>query len=159
LPPSVSAPPPGRGPLDCPSDPPAGGGWIAHPPLPDTEDPSAPRPVGCRAGITPGGIPIALDASSVRALWRPAGSTGWTTIPLASTGADSFAGTLPALGAAGDAEYLLYAASDSAGIDATAPASGVAAPYRYHAGPDLTPPAIAHAPAHDQGAARMPQTL
>src|SRR5207245_1089743 len=85
----------------------------AHPPLPDTEDPSAPRPVGCRAGITPGGIPIALDASSVRALWRPAGSTGWTTIPLASTGADSFAGTLPALGAAGDAEYLPRAGRDS----------------------------------------------
>ena len=137
----------------------AGRVHIAHAPLHDTEDALSPRPVGARVTIAQGGIRIAVDPSSARAFWRPVGAGPFTAIPLGPAGADSFAGTLPALPSGGPAEYYLYAASDSAGIEAFDPPAGPAAPHAYAVGPDLTPPVIAHVPVHRQGAGRLPQTL
>ena len=149
----------GRGTLDASLDSRAGRVCIAHTPLPDTETPLASRPVGCRVTIAQAGIPIALDPASVAALWRPAGGGGWTRIPLAPVAPDSFAGSLPPLPSDGGAEYVLVAASDSAGIDATDPPAGTSAPHVYQAGPDLAPPTIAHVPVRRQAARLLPQTL
>jgi hypothetical protein len=76
---------------------------------------------------------------------------------MAPAGPDSFAASLP--GAPGDFEYYLKASSDSAGIEATDPAAGAAAPHTFHLGPDLTPPAFVHVPVREQAAFRLPQTL
>jgi len=149
----------GHGALDPTLTSQAGRVVITHAPLPATESPLAPRPLGARVDIAQGGLRIGLDAASVRAFWRPAGAGGFTPVPLAPAGADSFAGTLPALAGVGDAEYYLYAASDSAGIEAFDPPAGPAAPHVYHAGPDLTPPVVAHVPVRRQGGDLMPQTL
>jgi len=149
----------GRATMDCTLSSRAGSVVIAHHPLPDTENPPASRPIGCRVTIDQAGIPLTVDPSSVAALWRPAGGGGWTSIPLAPAVPDSFSGTLPGLPGVGDAEYFLVAASDSAGIGAADPAAGPAAPHRYHAGPDLTRPVIVHAPVTAQAAVRLPQTL
>jgi len=132
---------------------------ITHAPLKDTEDPAAARPLGARVGIAQGGIRLAVDPASVKAYWRPAGAGEFAPVTLAPAGADSFAGTLPALPAGGTAEYYLHASSDSAGIDAFDPPGGPAAPHAYSAGPDLTPPVVVHVPVRRQGVDRLPQKL
>ncbi|HEY2956152.1 MAG TPA: hypothetical protein VGK89_12980 [Candidatus Eisenbacteria bacterium] len=147
------------GTVDCTLDSRAGRVCIAHQALPDLEIAAASRNVGARAYISQAGIPIALDPASVRLFWHAAGGGAWNEVPMSPAGGDSFAATFPPVGAIGDYEYYLHAASDSSGIDADEPAAGPAAPHLFHAGPDLTPPAIAHVPVHAQGKARMPQTL
>jgi len=149
----------GRGSMDVTIDHHAGHVRIAHRPLPDTENSSAQRTIGARITIEQGGIPIAVDPSSVRVFWRPVGNPSWTSIPMLMAAPDSFASSLPGLGSVGDAGYYLYAASDSSGIDAYEPPAGAVAPHVYHTGPDVIPPVIAHVPVQFQAAARMPQTV
>jgi hypothetical protein len=147
----------GRGATDLTLVKQAGRVTIAHAPLPDREDASSPVAIGARVAIAQAGIPLAVDPGSVSVRWRPAGGGAWNTAPMSSAGADSFAATLP--GAFGIHEYYLYASSDSAGIDATHPAAGAAAPHVFRLGADLIPPAVVHVPVRGQGAFRMPQTL
>lgn len=148
----------GRGSVDLSLDSRAGQVVIAHRPLPDTEDGLSPRPVGARVAIAQGGIPLTLDASSVRAYVRASGGA-YTPVAFSPAGPDSFAGMLPAYPTGTDVEYYLFAASDSTGIDATDPPAGGAAPHRYHVGPDLTPPVIVRALVPAQGAGHLPQTV
>lgn len=148
----------GKGTIDVSLDSHAGKVAIAHTPLNDTEDTMSPRPVGARITIDPGGIPIALDASSARLHWRQNGGA-WSMTPLSPAGPDSFAATLPAPGASAAIEYYFYASSDSAGIEAFEPPAAAAAPYAYQAGPDAEPPSIVHVPVRVQGNVRLPQQL
>ncbi len=149
----------GRGSFDLELDSRAGQVRIAHESLGDTEEPLSPRPIGAKVTILQAGIPLAVDPASVRAFWRPLGDPAFTEVPLTPAGTDSFAGELPALGSEGQAEYYLYASSDSSGIESFDPPGGAAAPHRYRAGADLTPPAIVHHAVPYQGAHRMPQKL
>ena len=149
----------GRGTIDLSLDSRAGSVAIAHTPLADSEDLTSPRAVGARMTIAQAGIPLALDASSPRLYWRLAGGGGWSPVAMTPAGPDSFAAAIPGPGFATDIEYYLYAASDSAGIDATDPPAGPGAPHRYSLGPDVTPPVIVHTPVHSQGAGVMPQRL
>jgi len=149
----------GLGSIDCSLDSRAGRVCIAHTPLPDLESAAQPRTVGARVFVSQAGIPIAVDPGSVRLFWRPAGGGAFGEVAMSSAGADSFAATFPAVGAEGDYEYYLHAASDSSGIEADDPPAGAAAPHAFHVGADLAPPAITHVPVPAQGRARMPQTL
>ena len=149
----------GRGAVDLTLSSRAGSVVISHQPLQDTEDPFSPRAVGSRTAIAQAGLRLDLDPASVKAFWRPAEGGAFAPIPLAAAGADSFAGALPALPEGGFAEYYLYAASDSAGIDAYDPPAGPAAPHHYFVGPDTTTPVVVHVPVGRQGLALLPQTL
>ncbi|HTM56795.1 MAG TPA: hypothetical protein VL123_00105 [Candidatus Udaeobacter sp.] len=131
---------------------------IDHSPLRDTEDASQPRALGARVTIAQAGIRLAVDPGSVRAFARTNGGS-WTAISLSPAASDSFAGALPPAPSGSVVEYYLYAASDSAGIDATDPAGGASAPYLYHVGPDVTPPAITHVPVAECGVDRLPVSL
>jgi len=148
-----------RGTVDLTLDSHAGQVSIAHDPLPDTEDESNPRPIAAQVTIAQAGIPLAVDPASVRAFWRPGTSGGFTPVPMSPAASDTFVADLPALPGGGTAQYYLYAASDSSGIDAFDPPAGPTEPHAYVVGPDATPPAIAHVPVGQQGAARLPQTL
>jgi len=148
-----------RGTVDCSLDSHAGRVCIVDTPLPDLENAAQPRAVGARVFISQGGIPIAVDPSSVRLFWRPLGGGPFNSVVMSSAGADSFAGTFPAPGTNGYYEYYLHAASDSSGIAADDPPAGAAAPRGFHVGPDATPPRIVHFPVTAQGKARMPQVL
>jgi hypothetical protein len=149
----------GRGTLDCTLLSRAGQVVIRHEPLRDTEDALSARPVGARVGIAQAGIPIALDPGSVGAHWRGGTTGAFTAIPMSPAAGDSFAALLPALPGGGTAQYYLYAASDSAGIEAFDPPAGPAAPHAYTVGPDLTPPVVAHHAVATQGRDRLPQSL
>ncbi len=144
----------GRGTVDLSLDSQAGEVRIVHGKLPDAEV-AASRPIGCRANIDPGGIPISIDPASVKAFWRVAGGGSYTPLAMTPAGGDSFAATLPAMG--GPQEYYLYASSDSAGIEAFDPPGGAATPYTFTVAPDLTPPSVIHVPVPKQGDGRMPQ--
>ena len=115
------------GAADCSIDSRAGRVCITHTPLPDLESAAEPRNVGARVFISQAGIPIAVDPASVRLFWRAAGGGAYSEVPMAPAGADSFAAVFPAVGADGDYEYYVYAASDSSGIEASDPPSGAAA--------------------------------
>lgn len=148
----------GRGAVDVGLASRAGTVAIAHEPLRDAEDPAAPRAVGARVSVVPGGIPIALDPGAVRLHWRANGGP-WSEAPMAAAGPDSFVAELPGPGPPGTVEYWIEAASDSAGIVAWNPPAGPAAPHPFALGPDLVPPVIVHVPPGTQAAARLPQTL
>ncbi len=133
---------------------------IDHVPVPDRTNPAAPVPVGARITIDPGGIPLSVDPTSPRVYYRFGTSGPFASAALGPTAnPDSFGTALPPPGADGIAQYYLYAASDSSGIDATDPPAGASAPYQFAVGPDLTPPVIVHVPVAAQGEARMPVTL
>lgn len=147
----------GRGTVDLTLDSQAGRVVIGHEPLPDTEDVAASRTVGARVTIAQAGIPLAVDPASVRLHWRAGG--GWNEVPMSAAGADSFHASIPGPGAPATVEYFIAAASDSAGIGATHPAAGAAAPHSCEAGPDGEAPRVLHVPVREQGWDRMPQNL
>ena len=148
----------GRGTMDLTLHSRAGHVRIEHPPLHDTEDASQPRAIGARVTIAQAGIRLAVDPGSVRAFVRSNGGS-WSMITLSPAAPDSFAGALPAASSGSVVEYYLYAASDSAGIDANDPPGGASAPFVYRVGPDLTPPAIVHVPVAECGVYRLPVPL
>ena len=148
-----------RGSVDCSLDSHAGRVCIAHTRLPDLESAAQPRSVKARVYISQGGIPIDVDPASVRLFWRAAGGGAFNQVVMSPAGADTFAAVFPAVGATGDYEYYLHAASDSSGIEADDPPAGASAPHAFHVGVDLTPPVIVHVAVPSQGEARMPQTL
>ena len=148
-----------RGSVDCSLESHAGRVCIVHTPLLDLESTSQARTVGAHVFISQAGIPIALDPSSVRLFWRPAGNGPFNMVPMSSAGADSFAATFPAVGTTGYYQYYLHAASDSSGIAADEPPGGASAPHWFRVGADVTPPRIVHYPVVAQGKAHMPQTL
>jgi hypothetical protein len=147
----------GRGTVNTTLDSQAGTVTIDHEPLKDTEDVTSSRPVAARIAIDQGGIPIALDPASIRVFWRLGTSGSYTAIAMMPAGNDSFTASLPA--GTGVHQYYFSAASDSAGIDALDPPGGASAPHSFTAGPDGTPPTLAHAPVPMQSHARMPQHL
>ncbi|HTK30459.1 MAG TPA: hypothetical protein VL332_00745 [Candidatus Saccharimonadaceae bacterium] len=149
----------GRGAVDPTLLSHAGRVRLAHRPLADTEDTSSPRTVVARAWIDPAGIPIALDPSSVKAWWRVAGSGAYAAVPLAPAAADTFSGSLPAQPSGTRVEYYVSAASDSAGIDATFPEDGAAAPLSYFTGPDTIPPVVVHVPVDHSAPEQLPRTV
>ncbi|HUK63319.1 MAG TPA: hypothetical protein VLV15_08300, partial [Dongiaceae bacterium] len=129
---------------------------IDHTPLPSTEDVVSPRTIGAHVRVLGGQPALPLDPASVTAHWRPVGAASFVDIPMSLAGADSFTATLPPF--AGDAEYTLSAATAAAVGDATLPAAA-GATFRYHAGPDVTPPLVLHVPVPAQAPWRLPQTL
>jgi hypothetical protein len=137
----------------------AGQVTIEHAPLPDTEDPLAPRPILARVRMTGGGLPVAIDPASVRVSWRAQGAPAWAEVALGPDGGDLFSGVLPAPGAPGAYEYVIHAASDSAGLEAADPPAGPAAPHVFVVGPDGTPPWLVHAAVTTSAPAQLPRTL
>ncbi|MFI5371696.1 MAG: hypothetical protein ACHQ52_09065 [Candidatus Eisenbacteria bacterium] len=129
---------------------------IMHTPLPATEDVASPRAIGARVRLVGGNLPVTLDDASVVAHWRPVGAASTTDLPMTLVAPDSFATTLPAF--AGDAEYTLTASTIPPLVSATEPEGGGVA-FRYHAGPDVTPPVVTHVPVPLQTRWRLPQTL
>jgi hypothetical protein len=129
---------------------------IDHTPLASTEDTGSPRTIGAHVRVLGGKPAAALDPSGVIAHWRPVGAASFNAIPMRPAGADSFTASLPPF--AGDAEYTLSAATLTATGSTTLP-SAPGATFRYHAGPDLTPPVVTHVPVPAQAPWRLPQTL
>lgn len=145
----------GRGAVDVslPSRP--GRLVIVHEPLSDTEDTGDPRRVAARVAREAGAQ--ALPGSPAVTLhWRPAGGGEFAAVPMAPAGADSFAADLPP--ASGAIEYWIAAGHPSLAV-AQAPADGASGPYAYVAGPDPTPPVVAHVPVPAQANTRMPQVM
>lgn len=128
---------------------------IAHTPLGDTEDTVSPRMVGFTARTIGGNLPAAVDPGSARVRWRQLGDPSFMTIPASSAGPDSFTATLPAI--AGDAEYAIDAATAPGIASASLPAGSQT--FKYHAGPDVTPPVVTHVPVRLQVPWALPQTL
>ncbi len=149
----------GRGAMDVSLISRAGHVAIAAPTLRDVEDAGAARAFTVHASLAGGALGRAIDPASVRLFWRPQGASAWNALPLPPAGGDAFAGTLPGPGVPGVIEYYAYAASDSAGIDASDPPGGASAPATFTIGPDATPPAIAHVPIAACAPAQLPRTL
>ncbi len=150
----------GLGTVDATLDSRAGTVAIEHEPLRDRLDLGAPVPVAARITIAQAGIPIALDPLSPTLHWRLGTAGPFLQAPMLAAGPDSFAASIaPAPGYGGPVEYYLRAASDSAGIEASHPPAGAAAPHRFDVGPDLLSPEIEHVPVFAQGEGRMAVTL
>jgi len=151
----------GLGAIDPTLDSRAGSVAIAHDPLYDRLDLDTPVPVTAGISIAQEGIPLTLDASSLRLFWRLGTSGAFSSLPMTATGApDSFSASLPANpGYDGTVQYYLYAASDSTGIDAFDPPAGAAAPHAFAVGPDHLPPNIVHTPIAEQGEGQLPVTI
>jgi len=150
----------GLGSVDATIDSRAGSVKIEHQPVADQVDLDDPLPIAARITIAQAGIPLAVDPGSPTLHWRPGTVGPFSPLPMSAAGPDSFAATLPAMpGFTGTVQYYLYAASDSAGIEAFDPPAGAAGPHAFQVGPDLEPPVIAHVPVLVQGTAKMPQVL
>jgi hypothetical protein len=149
----------GRASMDLTLHSHAGSVHIRHVPLTDTEATLTPRTIGARVTIDQAGIRLAIDPASVFAFVRTNGAGSWNPMPLSLVAPDSFAGTLPGAPSGTHIEYYLSAASDSAGISATAPVAGAGAAYTFNVGPDTTPPVVTRARVVNFGTDRMPVTL
>lgn len=147
----------GRGAVDVtlPSRP--GRLAIAHEPLADTEGAGGARTVLARIAREAGALPLGGAPIAPVLHWRQGSSGAFAELPMAPAGADSFAAGLPPL--AGTVEYWLSAELATTALAAQLPAGGGAAPFAFFAGPDLTPPAVAHVPVPAQAETRMPQVL
>ncbi|MEO5989103.1 MAG: hypothetical protein ABIU54_12000 [Candidatus Eisenbacteria bacterium] len=129
---------------------------LTHAPLRDSESGGSPRPLGVSARVLRGAA--GASVTRIELSWREGDSGPFTLIALAAAGQDSFAGSAPAL-STGDAQYYLQAYDDVAGTMETLPRAGAAEPFRYHIGPDLTPPLLRHTPVQAQSRDRLPQGL
>ncbi len=96
---------------------------FAHVALPDTVLPAPAYAVGCR--ITDR---LPLVPAAAQLVWR-VDDGAWQTLPLTPAGGDSFLAWLPAVVGGATLAYYL-AAADDAGIAATFPATGAAAPLQ-----------------------------
>src|SRR5262249_13618272 len=145
--------------IDASLDSRAGTVAITHDPLRDQLNLNAPLPVTAGMAIRQAGIPLTLDASSTRLFWRHGTSGAFSRVPMSPAGADSFTASIPsASGYTGTVQYYLYAASDSAGIDAFDPPGGASAPHAFSVGPDGIAPLVVVHPITGRSPEQLPAT-
>jgi Zn-dependent metalloprotease len=119
---------------------------IAHAPEPDTEDPN--KPLVLTAQIL---SIFELDPASLLLDWSNDAGASWNTLALLPTGAEvrEYSATIPPQTAETAVWYFITAA-DTAGNTATLPPAGIAAPFTFYVGTDVTPPEIVHTPLPDR---------
>jgi hypothetical protein len=131
---------------------------IAHVPLKDTENTVSPRTVTADMTIAQKSLLIGFDSASARLHYRTNGGA-FNTLVMSPQGGDTYAAAIPTQSAGTTVDYYFTGSSDSAGIDGTLPATAPAAFFRYHVGPDVTPPVLTHTPPPDPAASQMPITV
>lgn len=131
---------------------------IEHTPLKDTENTAAARPVSAVMYVRQRSLLVGFDASSPRLFYRTNGGP-YTALVMSPAGGDQYQAVIPAQAAGTIVDYYLTGASDSSGIDAGLPAGAPATAFRYHVGPDVTKPVLAHTPPPDPAVLQMPITV
>jgi hypothetical protein len=131
----------GLGTADATLVPHAGSIALDVEPVPDSESPSASHAVTAHAGVVPGSLPLTVDAASVTLSYGVNGGP-LATLPMAEGPPGTFTAAIPAQSSGSVVRYAVYAASDSAGIDAWWPAGAPAAADTFRVGPDLEPPSV-----------------